>query len=438
MTTETQSVQVPAKSISTVSYVVWALGLPLVALLAIAFFGFFQMSPFKARDHFGQIALNGDDRWYMNFANLITEEMQDRDILYHGIGSSIDHLRQADIIILGHSVLEFGIDNDEIERFERDHNVKIYNLTNPGIASGQYVKKLIDKWGLKPKLWIINADDYPADFFNPVMDDFFASGRNSVFRIVDSSRFTAYLNVASRNIRWRIELWLADHLPTWAAAYNSHLNKAAGKTWRNIENGNFNADAANGYLSPGKTVQSRRNGKCLLPPEIVQNAGRYISSLGSPVVFTLLPYDGWCPEHTVDLATALGVEKIVPERTDFELLDGRHMNKSGARAFTRFFLDRLSQTYAFKMMVGDPNPGAPPAPGSARVSLPLDVCVQNKGATRLFASLRGEKAVSDHAIEAGAELRVRGNTYDIICTSTTPFGRGECPNEAYQSSYRCQ
>jgi hypothetical protein len=62
----------------------------------------------------------------MKIANLATQEMQDRDILYHGIGaSSLDNLKKADIVFLTHSVLEYAIDNEQIEPFERKYEVRI-------------------------------------------------------------------------------------------------------------------------------------------------------------------------------------------------------------------------------------------------------------------------------------------------------------------------
>jgi hypothetical protein len=64
------------------------------------------------RDHFASAPLEGSADWFENYEGLVTRQMQDRDVFYHNIGHSIENARKADIIILGHSVLEFALVNN--------------------------------------------------------------------------------------------------------------------------------------------------------------------------------------------------------------------------------------------------------------------------------------------------------------------------------------
>jgi hypothetical protein len=67
------------------------------------------------RDHFASTPLRGSADWYKNYEGLVTRQMQDRDIFFHNVGNSIEYARKADIIVLGHSVLEFALINQQIE-----------------------------------------------------------------------------------------------------------------------------------------------------------------------------------------------------------------------------------------------------------------------------------------------------------------------------------
>jgi hypothetical protein len=71
------------------------------------------------RDHFASTPLKGSADWFENYEGLVTRQMQDRDVFYHNVGHSIENARKADIIILGHSVLEFALVNQQIEEFQR-------------------------------------------------------------------------------------------------------------------------------------------------------------------------------------------------------------------------------------------------------------------------------------------------------------------------------
>jgi hypothetical protein len=75
-----------------------------------------------------------------------------------------------------------------------------------------------------------------------------------------------------------------------------------------------------------------------------------LDDIGGNVLFTLIPYARWCPQHTLELGSALGIETIIPPTTDYTSPDGRHMDRVGREAFTAWFLDALAHTREFKMI----------------------------------------------------------------------------------------
>lgn len=412
-----------------------------LAILAVSFTVFVALLVVwgvRGRDHFAQIPLNGDMKWYRNYSHMATREMQDRDILYNGIGESIENLRKADIVILGHSVLQFAIRSELIDEFQKKHNVRIFNLTNPGVASGEFARRLIRKWKINPKIWLINADDHPALFFSPVPDDFFTTGRNSALKVVETGRLQAYLQVATRGIRWRLEDTLVTHGPSWLKHAPYPFMDHAAMTSRNIETGNFNLDRTNGYLGGGPLIKELRDKPCPVTDQEVGWAKEYLASIGSTPVLTLVPYDTWCPQRLPDIADALGVESFMPDHSNFSAFDGRHMTKEGAIAYTTYMLAELEQTRAFKLLKGLPDPGpVKRASNRSAPAQPVTFCVSNSSASQMFVSVRFKGAATDHIVAPGGTLKLDGSAGGQLCSDIKSFNRNQCPNSRSQAAAPC-
>ena len=157
------------------------------------------------QDHIASIPLGGDGSWYYNYE--VGFEIQDPEILFDNIGHSIENARKADIIFVGWSRLIYALEWRVLEQFERHHHVKMFNLGLAGIHSGDFYLRIIQKWGLHPKLWVINTDrdlkDYRSGFFYMTLTG--GAGTDAIGRVVNYSHLHAYKNVIGRNIRWRLK-----------------------------------------------------------------------------------------------------------------------------------------------------------------------------------------------------------------------------------------
>ena len=164
------------------------------------------------QDHPGAI---GTEDWYMNFRRSNTTQALDREVMYHGVGHSMEHARDADIIILGHSMGLFAFDWRLLQEFSKEHGVKIFNLSSGGDASGEFLLQVALKNGLRPKIWLINADDHEKDFFFGLClrGRQRRGGRRHVLRI-DPSPSQHH----RKNLKWRFELLLRKVLPRFVAA----------------------------------------------------------------------------------------------------------------------------------------------------------------------------------------------------------------------------
>jgi hypothetical protein len=305
------------------------------------------------RDHFASASLKGSADWFENYEGLVTRQMQDRDIFYHNVGHSIENARKADIIILGHSVLEFAIVNQQIEEFERKYQVHIFNMVMPGLASGAFVRKVIKRWDITPRIWIINTDDHPANFFNDAMDDFAASGASSVQQIAKTSRVVGFLNVARRDIRWAAERAAARYLPAAIARGLLQYYDSGVSTWRSAINGNYNLEQVGVYNQPHDFIKLIRDQDCHVNVWEIEKARAFLGDIGGRSILINVPYERWCPQRVRELADALGVETVITADANYSVFDGTHMDKAGGQKYTKFLLNALQNTSSFQELIGN-------------------------------------------------------------------------------------
>jgi hypothetical protein len=67
-------------------------------------------------------------------------EIQDRDVYFHSIGHSIEEAKKADIIILGHSVWFYALDDEQVRAFNAKHGIRLFNMASAGNSSGDFIR----------------------------------------------------------------------------------------------------------------------------------------------------------------------------------------------------------------------------------------------------------------------------------------------------------
>jgi hypothetical protein len=305
------------------------------------------------QDHLASISLDGDGTWFHNYE--IAREIQDQEIFYHGIGHSIDNLRQADIVFLGWSRLIFGLDWRLFEEFERKHHLKMFNMGLAGVFSGEFSLRIIRKWGLHPKLWVINTDrdlkDYRTGFFYMDMAsaDLFRAG--VLTRVVTYNKAQSLKNVIGRNIRWRVKM------ATGLLKYDPY---------RSATSGNWYLDNWPNYIpvipSPMKPVElsvvdgifretERVDWSCPVMPEEVQGAKDYIKAIGGEVILIQVPSKYACPQRVHQLADAVGVPSFTVDATPFTSPDGgSHLDRAGSHMYSTMLFEWLEQLPEFRRL----------------------------------------------------------------------------------------
>jgi hypothetical protein len=290
------------------------------------------------QDHLGSIPLDDDGTWYQNYEPGF--ELQDHEIFFDGIGHSIEDAQQADIIFLGSSTVLFGIDWRLSEEFERTHHVKLFNMAFAGVTSGEFSLRLIQKWGLHPKLWIINADLLDGKIDNSFFYMFLPGGGNfkngSPSVVVNTSWIRAFLTVVGRNIRWRWEVALGT------------LNQIS---FRSAQNGNWYTDKWPARIGEHPNIDPPVDSSCPENPKEADLARRYLDTIGGTAILIQVPSVIACAQRMDHLASALGVADFTVAPEQFSTIDGGwHLDDRGSRLYTAKLFTWLEQQPAFRRL----------------------------------------------------------------------------------------
>jgi hypothetical protein len=294
----------------------------------------------RPHDYFSQIPRNGDASWYRNFGGAHIPQIQDQDIFYSNVGSSVAAAKQADIIFLGPSFVSYAVDRDTLKSVPELDKLNIYNMAFIGIRGGEFSRRVIDRWKIHPPLWIINVDDQFVHFFS---DDLFVTLGPQKISIdaATRNRMRGYLTVIGRNLRWRIE-------DVIGRLQNGSFSPSG--LYRNIDNGDMALESNPAYVAENnKPMPSARDQNCHTTPEIIDYARSFLKDVGGQVVLTLVPHSQSCLGQAKELAKALNVELIAPPFDGLTTVDGGgHLDKRGAERFTSYLAAELVKTKAFK------------------------------------------------------------------------------------------
>ncbi len=291
-------------------------------------------------DYFSQIERSGDPGWYRNFGGQHIPQIQDQDIFYSNIGSSIASAKAADVVFLGPSFVSYAIDRSTLQASDQLSRLKLYNMAFVGIRGGEFSRRVIARWDVRPPLWVINVDDQFAHFFSNDLNVTLGPQKVPV-AAVSRDRLRGYLTVIGRNLRWRLE----DLVATARTGQFSDTG-----LYRSVSNGDMALDVNPGYVATtNKPMRSERDQACDTTAETVNYARAFLKEIGGRAVFMLVPHSQSCRRQAEQLAKALDVELIAPPFDGLTTLDGGgHLDKQGAEKFTRYLAAELVKTRAFR------------------------------------------------------------------------------------------
>jgi len=282
--------------------------------------------------------------WYRDFGGRTVPEIHDQDIFYHNIGRSVASAKAADIVVLGPSFSTYAFERERLQQFGAARGVKVFNMSFIGIRSGEFSRRLIERWGIRAPLWLINVDDQIVHFFSHKTELTIGPVAKPI-RTLDFTRLRGFMSAAGRTLRWRYEDWMAA-LPDG--------RKTPSGLYRSVETGDVNLDVNRRYVaSDNPSLKISRDTNCHVSAETVEIGRQFLKEIGGAVVLTLVPHSQFCPLQAQELAKALGVEVLLTPIEGYSTVDGGgHLDKRSAATYTEFVMSRLVETNAYKQTFG--------------------------------------------------------------------------------------
>jgi hypothetical protein len=282
--------------------------------------------------------------WYRDFGGRTVPEIHDQDIFYHNIGRSVASAKAADIVILGPSFSTYAFDRERLRQFSAARGLKVYNMSFIGIRSGEFSRRIIERWGIRAPLWLINVDDQFVHFFSRKTELTIGPVAEPI-RTLNLTRLQGFKSAAGRTLRWRYEDWIA-------AGRNGR--KTPFGLYRSVETGDVNLDVNPRYVANDNALlKISRDPNCHASDETVEIGRQFLKEIGGAAVLTLVPHSQYCPLQAQELAKGLGVEVILPPVDGYATVDGGgHLDRRSAAIFTEFIMSRLAETKAYKQAFG--------------------------------------------------------------------------------------
>jgi hypothetical protein len=306
------------------------------------------------KDHFAAIRDGHGPTWYQDLGGDAVTEIQDQDIFFHGIGSSVEHLKQADVVIVGSSLVAFAIDGAIAAEYLKQSGLKFYNLSFVGISSGEFTRRIAERFGIHPKLWIINADDGGGGghFFGENVQRSF-SGDVKIISATEHGHLIALREVIRRNLRWHVE-----HLVK--AWFHSNVLERADRVaiplfYRDAENGDTDMTSFPRFLAPDNPlVTIKPRAECHVSDTVIQIAKRFVATVGGEVVLTLVPNTYYCEQQARELADALGIDLVLTGSLRYTSWDGGgHFDRNGRERFTADLMTALGRSTILQKIAND-------------------------------------------------------------------------------------
>ena len=288
--------------------------------------------------------------WYQNLAGRSIPEIQDQDFFRHDIAGVIKHVKSADIVILGSSLATFAFDDQTLHaRLEERYGLRVYNMAFVGVASGEFSRIIIGKYHIRPKLWIINADDGGGggSFFSRSLVRAFGADAQTI-QATTHGRSRALYDVVRKNMKWRLEA-LEDRFRFWFGHALVRANPIP-DFYRNVATGAADmSDFPRYLLQTNPAVVSRRSPDCHSSAAAIDIARSFRDEIGGVSILTFVPNMHGCEHQAAEIARAIAVDFIPPGPRAYSSWDGGgHLDKRGARDFTEDFVAKLEQLDVFK------------------------------------------------------------------------------------------
>jgi len=265
-------------------------------------------------------------------------------VLWHGFGTSIEHARAADIVIVGDSRSQLGLREAGIEEFSRSTGNSVFHM---GLGYGEQSwlpMKLIERHDLRPRVVII-----------AVSSRFFLGNPSRWASTVTSeSRWDAWKGIAEKTLQWHVARVLHRVVPRYDATAQTLWGSFV--FYRSHRTGSWIPVIEPDTSTPVRLVPRRQQvfeGQLEAAIELKEMLGRR----GTRIVLTVIPNSRANYAHAEFLASALDVPLIAPRLSGLGVVDGVHLDAVSARRFSEAFWSEFAEAPAVRdLLAGSGRP----------------------------------------------------------------------------------
>jgi hypothetical protein len=259
----------------------------------------------------------------------------DHHVLYFGTDpAALEHLRQADVLFLGNSRLMFAARPSVLDSFFKTRGLRYYILGFGFREADRFPLAIIEKFDLRPKLVIVNADG----FFLHTYSDFARA-------VMKSNAIGAWQFRHEAETGHEVRRALHQLVPNWVDLFGR-----PGFPWRreliiyrSRTNGSW-------QLSPWEPGQRAMSGRDLrqppLAPQEREAARRFKAAMdrrGTSLVLTYVPTSRPLAGGPALFADLLGVPLVTAEPPALTTEDDDHLDEASAIAWCEAFVRELER-----------------------------------------------------------------------------------------------
>jgi hypothetical protein len=263
----------------------------------------------------------------------------DHDVLYYNFGKSIENAKKADILFLGNSRVQLGLDRGLLESFAKRNCLNYFNMAFANVESYQFPLMIIRKYDLRPKVIIINAEDFTGSLSFLAQD------------VISQGRLQSVLLFFLRNATYKDILVLHSYAPRWiretfSATLKEHVYKHV--VYRSRVTGQWSRPASRKSIP----ITNKNESDCEagIKEKTFDNAKRFkeeMSKRGTRVVLTLVPHNYSSQNCAEQLAKHIGALMIGVDWHGLSTVDLSHLTKESSQRFTEEFLRKFETSECF-------------------------------------------------------------------------------------------
>lgn len=263
-------------------------------------------------------------------------------LLYHGIGSSIDNARAADVLLLGSSKVLCAFPFEPMSAFAERHGIRYFNLALGFWESNVLAEAILERHDLRPSLVIIDGDgfftDNPSAYGATVLTGGWVEDRRELVEARGSFFYRQTLHDFLPHFLPAIPLpirrWKADRVTAYLRSEDHGSWWISHPLDRNLP---VVEDPALGPVPPWQK-------------RVAERVHATLVERGARVILTHVPsrWQTTTADGVAALADELGVEFVAPRLEGLTALDQLHLTPLSAERFSAAFLEELERTETFR------------------------------------------------------------------------------------------